>query len=224
MRSIQVNIDKPNFTINPTNCSPFSVDSQGIGDQGTRDRLLSSYFHAVNCASAAVQAEDDDSPAGRPQGAPRRARTRRCSFDLRTRPGDANIKSLSVTLLERLRDRPAPSRQHLLARESWPRTRAPGGSRSARRRRDAAARRSRSPAPSTRSRASAACRHVAFILNGQVDLVPRAESTLGQGRPPEDDGPGRPRRADRPLPPRPSSAARPATWSTPAASAARRPR
>ena len=35
MRSIQVNIDKPNFTINPTNCTPFSVDSQGIGDQGT---------------------------------------------------------------------------------------------------------------------------------------------------------------------------------------------
>ena len=35
MRSIQVNIDKPNFTINPTNCNPFTVDSQGIGDQGT---------------------------------------------------------------------------------------------------------------------------------------------------------------------------------------------
>ena len=35
MRSIQVNIDRQDFTINPTNCSPFSVDSQGIGDQGT---------------------------------------------------------------------------------------------------------------------------------------------------------------------------------------------
>ena len=28
MRSIQVNIDKPNFMINPTNCSPFSVASR----------------------------------------------------------------------------------------------------------------------------------------------------------------------------------------------------
>ena len=44
MRSIQVNIDKPNFMINPTNCSPFSVDSQGIGDQGTVADF-SSYFH-----------------------------------------------------------------------------------------------------------------------------------------------------------------------------------
>ena len=36
MRSIQVNIDKPNFTINPTNCDPFAVARHGIGDQGTR--------------------------------------------------------------------------------------------------------------------------------------------------------------------------------------------
>ena len=50
MRSIQVNIDKPNFMINPTNCSPFSVGSQGIGDQGTVANF-SSYFHAVNCAT-----------------------------------------------------------------------------------------------------------------------------------------------------------------------------
>ena len=35
MRSIQVNIDKPNFTINPTNCSPFTVDSR---ESATRAR------------------------------------------------------------------------------------------------------------------------------------------------------------------------------------------
>ena len=40
MRSIQVNINKPNFMINPTNCSPFSVASEGIGDQGTVGELL----------------------------------------------------------------------------------------------------------------------------------------------------------------------------------------
>src|SRR4029077_6210231 len=48
MRSIQVNIDKEHFTINPTNCSPFTVDSQGIGDQGTV-ASFSSYFNVVNC-------------------------------------------------------------------------------------------------------------------------------------------------------------------------------
>ena len=50
MREIEVNIDKPNFMINPTNCSPFSVGSEGIGDQGTAV-AFSSYFHAVNCAA-----------------------------------------------------------------------------------------------------------------------------------------------------------------------------
>ncbi len=50
MRSIQVNIDKPNFMISPTNCSPFTVGSEGIGDQGT-PASFSSYFQAVNCAS-----------------------------------------------------------------------------------------------------------------------------------------------------------------------------
>ena len=67
LRSIQVNIDKPNFMINPTNCSPFSVASQGVGDQGTVANF-SSYFHAVNCGTLAIQAEDDDHPARRPQG------------------------------------------------------------------------------------------------------------------------------------------------------------
>ena len=37
--------------INPTNCSPFSVGSEGIGDQGTVADF-SSYFHAVNCSIA----------------------------------------------------------------------------------------------------------------------------------------------------------------------------
>src|SRR5262249_30210547 len=49
MRSIQVNIDRPNFTINPTNCSNFSVDSEGIGLDGPgiarQVAAFSSFFH-----------------------------------------------------------------------------------------------------------------------------------------------------------------------------------
>ena len=59
MRSIQVNIDKPNFMINPTNCSPFSVASQGIGDQGTVANFSSS-FQAVNCVALPFKPQDDD--------------------------------------------------------------------------------------------------------------------------------------------------------------------
>ena len=78
MRSIQVNIDKPNFTINPTNCdAAFTVDSQGIGDQGTVTDF-SSYFQAVNCRGAWLQAEDDG-PAGRQAQADQaQPRTRGC--------------------------------------------------------------------------------------------------------------------------------------------------
>ena len=67
MRSIQVNVDRGRFMINPTNCSPFSVASQGIGDQGTVADF-SSYFQTIDCAKLRLQAEDDAEAARRPQG------------------------------------------------------------------------------------------------------------------------------------------------------------
>jgi hypothetical protein len=96
MRSIQVNLDKPNFMINPTNCSPMSVNSQGIGDQGTVTDF-SSYFQAINCANLPFEPRF----AVRQLGG--RKQTRRSTnpalrFELQTRPGDANIKTLAVTL------------------------------------------------------------------------------------------------------------------------------
>jgi hypothetical protein len=95
MRSIQVSIDKPNFMINPTNCSPFAVRSQGIGDQGTVADF-SSYFQAVNCL--ALPFKPTMSVRLRGGKSARRAANPALQFDLRTRKGDANIKSLSVTL------------------------------------------------------------------------------------------------------------------------------
>jgi hypothetical protein len=96
MRSIQVNIDKPNFTINPTNCSPFTVDSQGIGDQGTVVDF-SSYFNTVNCITLPFKPKMTVKQVGSRKDT-RRSRNPRLQFDLRTRAGDANIKSVSVTL------------------------------------------------------------------------------------------------------------------------------
>jgi hypothetical protein len=96
MRSIQVNIDRPNFTINPTNCSAFSVDSQGIGDQGTVTDF-SSYFNAVNCATLPFKPRMTVKQVGGRKFTNRSANPQ-MQFDLRTRPGDANIKTLTVTL------------------------------------------------------------------------------------------------------------------------------
>ncbi len=96
MRSIQVNIDKPDFTINPTNCSPFTVDSQGIGDQGTVTDF-SSYFQVVNCASLRFKPKMTIRQIGG-KAATKRAKDPRLQFALTTRKGDANIKSIAVTL------------------------------------------------------------------------------------------------------------------------------
>ncbi|HEY7257113.1 MAG TPA: hypothetical protein VH476_10575 [Solirubrobacterales bacterium] len=96
MRSIQVNIDKPDFMINPTSCNTFTVDSQGIGDQGTVADF-SSYFHVDNCSTLpfrptmSIRQTGGHKQTGRSQDPSLR-------FDLKTRPGEANIRSVAVTL------------------------------------------------------------------------------------------------------------------------------
>jgi len=96
MRSIQVNINREHFMINPTNCSPFSVASEGIGDQGTVANF-SSYFQAANCASLAFEPKMSITQlGGRKATAQGKAPSLR--FDMNTQPGDANIKAVTVTL------------------------------------------------------------------------------------------------------------------------------
>jgi hypothetical protein len=96
LRSIQVNIDRSNFMINPTNCSPFSVDSQGIGDQGTVTDF-SSYFQVIDCAPLPFKPKMNIRLLGGKNQTPR-SKNPRLRFDLLTRKGDANIKSIAVTL------------------------------------------------------------------------------------------------------------------------------
>ena len=199
MRSIQVNIDKPNFTINPTNCSPFSVDSQGIGDQGTVADF-SSYFNAVNCASLPFKPSMSVRQQG-PRKDTKRTKNPRMRFELRTRNGDANIKSLAVTLPKAF----AIDQRHLgnicskaqLEAESCA-GRQPIGTR---RNEDAAAR------PATDG--SRLCR-LGVRQASPSRVHPRrpgparpAGRILLEGRQADDCGPGDPRRADRLLQARP---------------------
>ena len=95
MRTIKVNIDKPDFMINPTNCAEMSIASQGIGDQGSVAEF-SSYFHAVNCARLAFKPRMTVKQIG--SKGTRRSANPKMQFDLWTRKGDANIKALTVTL------------------------------------------------------------------------------------------------------------------------------
>jgi hypothetical protein len=96
MREIRVNIDKPNFMINPTNCSPFAVGSEGIGDQGTAV-AFSSFFQVVNCSTLPFAPQMKITQLGGHK-ATARAKDPSIRFDLRTRAGDANIKSVALTL------------------------------------------------------------------------------------------------------------------------------
>jgi len=96
LRSIEVKIDKPNFMLNPTNCSPFSVLSQGIGDQGTVAQF-SSYFHVDNCETMKFKPKMSIEQLGG-HGQTKRAADPSMRFNLTTRKGDANVKSVTVTL------------------------------------------------------------------------------------------------------------------------------
>ncbi len=82
--------------INPTNCSPFWVGSEGIGDQGTAV-AFSSPFIAVNCSTLPFSPSMSITQLGG-RKATARSKDPSLAIELNTRPGDANIKSLAVTL------------------------------------------------------------------------------------------------------------------------------
>lgn len=50
LRRVRINLDRPEFTINPTNCDPFSVDATVSGDQGAVANL-SEPFQIANCGT-----------------------------------------------------------------------------------------------------------------------------------------------------------------------------
>ena len=70
------------------------MESQGIGEEGTVADF-SSFFHVDNCTALSFKPKMTIRQRG---GGTSRGSDPSLQFDLRTRPGDANIKSLSVTL------------------------------------------------------------------------------------------------------------------------------
>jgi hypothetical protein len=178
MRSIQVNIDRPDFTINPTNCSALSVDSQGIGDQGTAT-AFSSYFHAVNCAALGFKPRMTVAQLGGKKQTKRSADPS-LQFDLYTRPGDANIKAVSVTLPKAFQVDQAHL-GNICSRSQLARERCAG----------------RQPIGSVETQTPLLDKplsglayavsgfgvlpHIVFILDGQVTIMPEAESSSVKG-------------------------------------------
>jgi hypothetical protein len=180
MREIRVNIDRPNFMINPTNCSPLSVISEGVGDQGT-SATFSSFFHADDCANLPFKPKMTITQIGSHKQT-RRAQDPSLRFDLRTRSGDTNIRSIAVTLPNALEI----DQRHLgnlCAKSELETTHCAG----------------RQPIGTVKDETPllehplkgfayavsgfSGLPHVAFILNGEVTVIPQAESkTIKGGR------------------------------------------
>jgi hypothetical protein len=174
MRSIQVNIDKPEFMINPTNCSPLSVDSEGIGDQGTVADF-SSYFHANNCAALGFAPKMSIKQLGGKRNT-RRASNPGLRFELKTREGDANIKSLTVTL-SRAFEIDQRHLSNLCTEAELVKTKCAG-------RQAIGVARTKTPlldapleGPVYAVSGSGGLPRLAFILNGQVSIIPRAQTS-----------------------------------------------
>jgi hypothetical protein len=92
-RSIQVNLDRPNFALNPTDCNPLSVEATVSGTEGAVSRL-SSHYQVANCAALPYAPKLTLSLSGglRRHGHPA------IHALLSAQPGEANSRRVSVTL------------------------------------------------------------------------------------------------------------------------------
>ncbi|HEY3434791.1 MAG TPA: hypothetical protein VGK41_03990, partial [Solirubrobacterales bacterium] len=93
LRDIRVDIDRGNFTVNPTDCSQMAVTGRVFGASGAVADVASR-FQVGRCADLGFK------PNLRVQlfGSPKRAKYQRLRATLTARPGDANIARASVRL------------------------------------------------------------------------------------------------------------------------------
>jgi hypothetical protein len=93
LRFVRINLDRSNFTLNPTNCDPFSVNAIVAGDQGAQANL--SYpFQVANCASLTFAPR----LALKLTGGVRRLGHPAIHAVVTTKRGEANASSIAVTL------------------------------------------------------------------------------------------------------------------------------
>jgi len=176
MRSIQVNLDRDRFMLNPTNCAPMAVDSQGVGDQGTIANF-SSYFQAADCAQLPFKPRMSMTQKG---GGKARSKNPTLEFRLRTRDGDANVKSVAVILSKAF----AIDQRHLgnlcseaeLANQKCAGRQAIGTAVTNTPLLDGPL-----AGPVYAVSGKGGLPRLAFVLNGQVPLVPRGKSSSTKG-------------------------------------------
>jgi hypothetical protein len=93
LRSILVDLNRPNFTLNPTNCSPFSVDTSIFGDEGSI-ATPSAFYQVANCTVLRFGPK----LGIRLTGSTKRTGHPALRAILRTSPGEANLRRTVVAL------------------------------------------------------------------------------------------------------------------------------
>jgi hypothetical protein len=93
LRSLLVNLDRPNFALNPTNCDPLSTDTVSFGSEGASFHE-SGHFQAANCANLKFAPK----LGLKLRGSSKRRGHPSLRAVLRTAPGEANLSKVSVTM------------------------------------------------------------------------------------------------------------------------------
>jgi hypothetical protein len=93
IRDVRVELNRSEFALNPTNCSPFSVNATVLGDQGA-SKTLSNRFQVANCGSLKYRPRLNL----RLSGGVNRLGHPRIHAIFRTKATEANSRRISVTL------------------------------------------------------------------------------------------------------------------------------
>ncbi|MGA8744429.1 MAG: hypothetical protein WB507_01015 [Solirubrobacterales bacterium] len=93
LRQIQVDLNRPQFALNPTNCSQFAVQAKIFGNQGA-EADPAAPFQVANCAEMPFGAKLQLML----HGGTKRAQTPALTAVLTARPGEANIAKTVVTM------------------------------------------------------------------------------------------------------------------------------
>ncbi len=93
LRDVRVNLDRPNFTLAPTNCEPLATTATVTGEKGAV-ATVSDRFQVGGCEKLGFKPK----LALRLHGKTRRGAYQRLEATLTARAGDANIKRASVAL------------------------------------------------------------------------------------------------------------------------------
>jgi hypothetical protein len=92
-RMVQVNLDRKDFTLNPTNCDPLSIGATIFGDQGAQAGRRA-HFQVANCAVLPYRPQLSFRLTG---GVERRGHPAIHAV-LKTSPGEANSRRVQVTM------------------------------------------------------------------------------------------------------------------------------